>query len=50
MAKKKAFVLRLNPDMLDNLQKWAEDEFRSTNRHIEWLLDQTLRKEGRTKK
>jgi len=47
MAQKKAFVLRLNPNMLDDLQKWAEDEFRSTNGHIEWILDQALKKAGR---
>lgn len=50
MSKKKAFVIRINPDILENLQKWAEDEFRSTNGHIEWILDQALKKSGRSKK
>jgi len=50
MAQKKAFVLRVNPDLLDDLQKWAEDEFRSTNGHIEWILDQAVKKSGRKKK
>lgn len=50
MATKKAFVLRIDTDTMNNIQKWAEDEFRSTNGHIEWLLDQALRKAGRNKK
>ena len=50
MAKKKPFVLRIDPEMLNDLQKWAEDEFRSTNGHIEWILDQALKKARRKKK
>jgi hypothetical protein len=47
MSKKKAFVLRLNPEMYDRLEKWAADDFRSINGQIEWLLDQALKKAGR---
>jgi hypothetical protein len=50
MAKKKSFVLRLNPDTYERLEKWAADEFRSANGQIEWILDQALKKAGRTKK
>jgi hypothetical protein len=50
MAKKKSFVLRLNPDMYERLEKWAADEFRSANGQIEWILDQALKKAGRAKK
>lgn len=50
MAKKKSFVLRLNPEMYERLEKWAADEFRSANGQIEWILDQALKKAGRTKK
>lgn len=50
MQKKKTFVLRLNPEMYERLEKWAADEFRSTNGQIEWILDQALKKAGRVKK
>ena len=50
MAKKKPFVLRLQPEMLEALERWAGDEFRSTNGQIEYLLSQALKKAGRVKK
>ena len=50
MPKKKPFVLRLQPEMLDALERWASDEIRSTNGQIEYLLSQALKKAGRTKK
>lgn len=50
MPKKKAFVLRLQPEMMEALERWANDEFRSTNGQIEYLLDQSLKKAGRVKK
>lgn len=43
MAKKKAFALRINEDMLNSIEKWAADEFRSTNGQIEWMLKQVLK-------
>ena len=49
MSKKKAFVLRVDPEKMKALEKWAADEFRSTNGQIEWILDQALRKSGRSK-
>jgi len=53
MAEKKAFILRINPDVLKEIETWAGDEFRSTNGQIEYLLQQALlarKKEGRRKK
>ena len=50
MAKKKPFVLRLDPEMLGALEKWASDDFRSTNGQIEWILHEALRKAGRLPK
>jgi hypothetical protein len=47
---KKSFVIRIDPDKLSAIEKWASDEFRSTNGQIEWILDQALRKSGRTKR
>ena len=49
MSDKKPFVLRIDPEKLKALEKWAADEFRSTNGQIEFILDQALRKSGRWK-
>lgn len=43
MTKKKAFALRLHEDTLKAIEKWASDEFRSTNGQIEWLLKKSLK-------
>lgn len=43
MAKKKAFALRINEEMLQSIEKWAADEFRSTNGQIEWMLQKALK-------
>ncbi len=45
--KKKAFLLRLDPKVHRALQRWSEDELRSLNAHIEFLLRRALFKEGR---
>jgi len=50
MSKKKAFVLRMHPEIMKAIQKWADDEFRSANGQIEYLLTQSLKKAGRLKK
>jgi hypothetical protein len=50
MSDKKPFVLRIDPEKLKSLEKWAADEFRSTNGQIEYILDQALKKAGRWKK
>jgi hypothetical protein len=49
MAGKKPFVLRIDPEVLKALEKWAADEFRSTNGQIEFLLSKMLKEEGRLK-
>jgi len=43
MAKKKAFALRINEDILKAVEKWAADEFRSTNGQLEWMLNKALK-------
>lgn len=50
MAKKKPFALRLNEETMKALEKWAADEFRSTNGQIEWLIHKALKESGRAKK
>lgn len=42
MAEKKAFILRISPETLKEIETWAADEFRSTNGQIEFLLQQAL--------
>jgi len=49
MSNKKPFVLRIDPEKLKAIEKWAADEFRSTNGQIEFIIDQALRKTGRWK-
>jgi hypothetical protein len=43
MTKKKSFVLRIDPDVYDALEKWAAQEFRSANGQIEWIINKALR-------
>jgi hypothetical protein len=50
MGKKKPFVLRLDEDMLKAVEKWAADEFRSTNGQVEWILREALKKAARLPK
>mgnify|MGYP003562242137 FL=1 len=53
MAKKestKSFVLRVNAETMDALEKWAADEFRSINGQLQWIIAEALRKSGRMKK
>ena len=47
MAKKKAFALRINEEVYKAIERWAEDEFRSTNGQMEWMLQEMLKKQGR---
>lgn len=49
MAKRK-FVLRLEEDKMKALEKWAAEEFRSTNGQLEWLITKALNESGRWKK
>ena len=43
MSKKKPFALRVNEEILQAIEKWAADEFRSTNGQIEWILMKSLK-------
>jgi hypothetical protein len=47
MAERKPFLLRLDPEVHRALQKWADDELRSLNGQIEYLLRDALRRNGR---
>lgn len=47
MAERKAFLLRIDPAVLDALQAWADDELRSLNGQIEFVLRRVLQEEGR---
>lgn len=46
-AEKKAFVLRIQAETLKELERWAQDEFRSVNGQIEFLLNDALRRRKR---
>ena len=47
MAAKKAFPLRLNADIFEATRRWSDDELRSVNAQIEYVLRDALRKAGR---
>jgi hypothetical protein len=49
MAEKKAYPLRINAQVLEALQRWADDELRSLNAQIEYVLRDALRRNGRLK-
>lgn len=46
---KKPFALRMDEEALKAVEKWAADEFRSTNGQLEWIIVQALKKAGRFK-
>ena len=54
MAKKesntKSFVLRVDAETMAAIEKWAADEFRSTNGQLQWIISEALRKSGCLKK
>ena len=47
MSEKKAYPLRISADVLNAAQRWADDELRSLNAQIEYVLRDALRKAGR---
>lgn len=47
MSEKKAYPLRINAVVLDAMQRWSDDELRSLNAQIEYVLRDALRKAGR---
>ena len=46
----KSFVLRVDAEIMEAIEKWAADEFRSTNGQLQWIIAEALRKSGRMKK
>ena len=46
----KSFILRVDSDTMDAIEKWAADEFRSTNGQLQWIITEALRKSGRLRK
>ncbi|MCZ4272154.1 hypothetical protein [Maritalea porphyrae] len=49
MPSKKAFALRVSPQVMDAMQRWADDDLRSLNAQIEFVLREALVKSGRVK-
>jgi len=49
LAAKKSFPLRINPEVLAAMQRWSDDELRSVNAQIEYVLRKALVEEGRVK-
>jgi hypothetical protein len=47
MADRKSFLLRIDPELLEQVQRWANDDLRSLNGQIEFLLRRALRETGR---
>lgn len=50
MSEKKAYPLRINAKVLEAMQRWSDDELRSLNAQIEYVLRDALRRAGRLKK
>lgn len=48
MAERKSFLLRVDRELLDAVQRWANDDLRSLNGQIEFVLRRALREAGRT--
>lgn len=49
MAKKKTFALRINQELMDAVEKWAADDFRSANGQLEWIIHNALKNAKRLK-
>lgn len=50
MSKRKSFVLRIDPETFKQIEKWADDEFRSVNGQIEWMMHKALKEAKRLPK
>ena len=50
MTKKKTFALRLDSEILSAVERWAADDFRSTNGQLEWIIYKALKDARRIKK
>jgi len=49
MPAKKSYPLRIHPDILEAMKRWSDDELRSVNSQIEYVLRDSLKKAGRLK-
>ena len=49
MTKKKTFALRIDSEVLSAVEKWAADEFRSTNGQLEWIISKAVKEARRIK-
>ena len=49
MTEKKAYPLRINVAVLEAMQRWADDDLRSLNAQIEYVMRDALRRAGRIK-
>jgi len=49
MAKKKTFALRISQELMDAVEKWAADDFRSANGQLEWIIHNALKDAKRLK-
>lgn len=49
MAERKSFLIRIDAQTLDLVKEWADDEFRSLNGQVEYLLRDALKRAGRLK-
>ncbi len=47
MSKRKSFVLRIDPETFKLIEKWADDEFRSVNGQLEWMIHKSLKESKR---
>lgn len=50
MAKKKSFVLRVNPETMQAVERWAAEDFRSINGQMEWIIHNALKNAKRLKR
>lgn len=50
MADRKSFLLRVDEELLEQIKRWADDDLRSLNGQIEFLLRRSLRDAGRVRK
>lgn len=48
--KSKSFILRIDSETMEAIEKWAADEFRSTNGQLQWIITEALCKNGRLPK
>lgn len=47
MSKRKSFVLRISPETFKQIENWADDEFRSVNGQLEWIITKSLKEAKR---